>query len=234
MNLLNKTITQPSFKIKGRAYTLPILEIITHDIEKIDQELTEKIKHSPNFFKATPIILDLNKLDMGQSTLNIQALIETIEKHSLVILGVNHTSSQPFELAKKFNLKNLEQLRPGTQTTTKEPKQNNAYPIGKIINQTIRSGQQIVTPESDLIITKSVSAGAELMANGNIIVIGALRGKAMAGIHGNVQAAIVCQSLQAELISIAGIYKTCEQYESFWGQAVQIKIDNQTLKIEKI
>ena len=76
--------------------------------------------------------------------------------------------------------------------------------------QPVRGGQQIYAQGGDLIVTASVSPGAELLADGNIHVYATLRGKAMAGASGNTAARIFALSLEPELISIAGVYRTSE------------------------
>lgn len=76
----------------------------------------------------------------------------------------------------------------------------------------MRSGQQVSAAGSDLIVIGAVNAGAEVLAAGSIHVYGALRGRALAGIHGNTQAGIYCRELEAELLSVAGNYKRLERY----------------------
>ncbi|SQD03239.1 septum formation inhibitor [Escherichia coli] len=63
----------------------------------------------------------------------------------------------------------------------------------------------------DLIVTSHVSAGAELIADGNIHVYGMMRGRALAGqvVTGKTQ--IFCTNLMAELVSIAGEYWLSDQ-----------------------
>jgi len=75
-----------------------------------------------------------------------------------------------------------------------------------VITHPIRSGQQIYAPNGDLVIKGSVGAGAEVLADGNIHVYGALRGKAMAGVKGEKSANIFCGQLESDLVSIAGIF----------------------------
>ena len=58
----------------------------------------------------------------------------------------------------------------------------------------------------DLIVLSSISHGAECLADGNIHIYGTLRGRALAGIHGDTSSHIFCHSLEAELVSIAGRY----------------------------
>lgn len=102
----------------------------------------------------------------------------------------------------------------------------------KIITTPIRSGQQVYAPGGDLIIMAAVSAGAEVLADGNIHVYGALRGRALAGVKGDTSARIFCQSLEAELVSIAGTFKVDEDLRNeHWKTAVQVGRDEGALCI---
>jgi septum site-determining protein MinC len=102
----------------------------------------------------------------------------------------------------------------------------------KIVTTPIRSGQQVYAPGGDLIIMASVSAGAEVLADGNIHIYGALRGRALAGVLGDTSARIFCQSLEAELVSIAGNFKVDEDLrKDHWKTAAQVSLDEQTLCI---
>jgi septum site-determining protein MinC len=73
------------------------------------------------------------------------------------------------------------------------------------------------------------------MAEGNIHVYGALRGRALAGVQGNLESRIFCSALQAELVSIAGHYKTSEELNIAEQQKpTQIFLQDQALIIEVI
>ena len=71
-----------------------------------------------------------------------------------------------------------------------------------------------------------VNAGAEVIADGHIHVYAPLRGKAIAGARGNTDARIFALSLEPELISIAGIYRTTENAlpAEVWGQPTQVRL----------
>ncbi|MCK5649116.1 MAG: septum site-determining protein MinC [Gammaproteobacteria bacterium] len=115
------------------------------------------------------------------------------------------------------------------------PEKSPANRAAKIVRQTIRSGQQIYAPGGDLVVIGSVSAGAEILADGNIHVYGTLRGRALAGVKGNQAASVFCRSLQAELISIAGIYLLSDNIpEDKIGASVQIYLENEKLQMESI
>lgn len=79
-----------------------------------------------------------------------------------------------------------------------------------VVDKPLRSGQKVYAKGCDLIVLAMVNQGAEVVADGNIHVYAALRGKAMAGASGNTAARIFALSLEPELISIAGVYRTSE------------------------
>ena len=100
-------------------------------------------------------------------------------------------------------------------------------PLGAlVINKPLRSGQQIYARGRDLVVLAMVNAGAEIIADGHIHVYAPLRGKAMAGARGNTDARIFALSLEAELISIAGIYRTSENPlpANIHGKPAQVRL----------
>ena len=100
--------------------------------------------------------------------------------------------------------------------------------------QPVRSGTQIYARGTDLVVTAAVGAGAEIIADGNIHVYGALRGRALAGAGGDVDARIFCSRLEAELVSIAGRYLVSEQLPSEQqGFPVQIALVDERLTVTR-
>ena len=86
-----------------------------------------------------------------------------------------------------------------------------------------------------MIVLGAVSAGAEVIADGNIHIYGVLRGRALAGVRGDAEARIFCQSLEAELVSIAGRYRISEQIDpADRGKATQIHLMEDRLIIEHL
>lgn len=79
-----------------------------------------------------------------------------------------------------------------------------------VIDHSVRSGQKIYAQGADLIVMGQVSAGAEVIADGNVHVYGVLRGRALAGAAGDEQARIMSTCFEAELVAIAGYYLTFE------------------------
>jgi septum site-determining protein MinC len=78
------------------------------------------------------------------------------------------------------------------------------------LDKPLRSGQRFYAKGSDLIVTAMISAGAEVIADGNIHIYAPLRGRALAGASGDKTARIFTTCMEAELVSVAGMYRTFE------------------------
>ncbi len=123
---------------------------------------------------------------------------------------------------------------PIAETTKESPAPEITSATTTLITQPIRSGQRIYA-SGDLVVLAQVSAGAEIMAEGNIHVYSILRGRALAGVQGNLEARIFCSDLQAELVSIAGTYKISEDLdETVRSKPVQVYLQNDHLIIKDI
>jgi septum site-determining protein MinC len=91
------------------------------------------------------------------------------------------------------------------------PVQTEAAAHTMIIDTPVRTGQRIYARGADLVLMAMVNAGAEVIADGSIHAYAPLRGRALAGASGNSKARIFAMVMEAELVSIAGVYKTFEQ-----------------------
>ena len=105
----------------------------------------------------------------------------------------------------------------------------------KIVTKPVRSGQQIYAEGADLILMAPVSEGAEVLADGHIHVYGTLRGRALAGVKGDLEARIFCQQLEAELVSVAGQFVLNDKIrDSCWKKPAQIYLHDESIQIEEI
>ena len=117
-------------------------------------------------------------------------------------------------------------------TSTKAPAAASAVPPAPgqlnalIIDKPLRSGQQVYARGRDLVVLAMVNAGAEVIADGHIHVYAPLRGKAIAGARGNTDARIFALALDAELLSIAGVYRTSENPlpDAVQGKPTQVRL----------
>jgi septum site-determining protein MinC len=104
-----------------------------------------------------------------------------------------------------------------------------------IVTEPVRAGQQIHAGGGDLVVLAPVSPGAELLAEGHVHVYSSLRGRAHAGIGGDPNARIFCHSLNAQLVSIAGLYLVNAEIDERWlGQRVQIRCVDEAIVMEAL
>ncbi|MCM0611145.1 septum site-determining protein MinC [Marinobacter sediminum] len=234
------------FQLKSASVSMTALELYYFENDEFEETLRDKISQAPGFFKDIPIIISLEKYEGLDSELDFFKIIGTCRRHNIHVVGVRGGNDDQRRLARGASLA----LLPGSRHREPEPSGEVAPPQdatateqpaasvttepapARVINQPVRSGQQIQAPDGDLIILASVQAGAEVLAAGNIHVYGPLRGRALAGIHGAESARIFCQSLEAELVSIAGHYKISEDLQgNGWKNAVQIQLRDDLLVV---
>jgi len=78
------------------------------------------------------------------------------------------------------------------------------------LTRPLRSGQRIYAQGRDAVVTAPTSQGSELIADGSIYAFSPLRGRVLAGASGDANACIVASHLDAELVAVAGVYRTFE------------------------
>ncbi|WP_284077109.1 septum site-determining protein MinC [Herbaspirillum aquaticum] len=102
-----------------------------------------------------------------------------------------------------------------------------------VIDTPVRAGQRIYARGADLVVLAVVNNGAELIADGCIHVYAPLRGRALAGASGNTSARIFAASLEAELVSIAGVYRTFENGHApeLVGKQVQVRLQGERIDV---
>ena len=93
-------------------------------------------------------------------------------------------------------------------------------------------GGQVVYSHGDLVVCAPVNAGAQVIADGHIHIYGRLRGRALAGARGNVDARVFCQCLEAELIAVAGEFLTADDIpKELLGRPAQVYLENGAVKV---
>ncbi len=231
---------------RSGTFFAPILVLYGNDLEKIEQRLREKIASAPDFFRNSPVLFDLSELNKNDKKVDVEALISLLRKLSLFPVGIRggdpSQEKQALELSVSIDsgrshndtllpeVQRKDDAVPEVQPVVREA----MHAPAMMITQPVRSGQRIYAT-SDLVILAQVSAGAEIMAEGNIHVYNTLRGRALAGVQGDTAARFFCLDLQAELVSIAGIYKTSEDLKgTSKKKPVQVYLRDQALIIEEL
>jgi septum site-determining protein MinC len=226
-----------ALEIKAGSITLPILKLFTADLAAARLQLEEKLRLAPEFFRNAPVILDLGELDPDRERIDFPALTEILRKLDLVPAGVRggtqiqHYAAQAAKLAVLAEAKHEAAAVPPPAAPSARP----ASVVGKLVEQPVRSGQRIYAQGGDLIVRAQVSPGAEIIADGNIHIYGTLRGRALAGVQGNLEARIFCSDLQAELVGIGGHYKVSENIdEAIRGKPVCVHLLDNALIIDPL
>lgn len=202
-----------SISLRGSLFPLSVLEFSGKNLDDFEKDLNEIVKQAPNFFQNTPVVLDVHRLT--EVEVPFESIKKTLKDNKLILTGIRGATETIKKSALALDIPILNKSRSNEPTiATRQVKTETVIEVekaeNKIIDKPVRSGQQIYARDGDLIVLASVSEGAEILADGNIHIYGALRGRALAGIQGNKDARIFLQQSEAELISIAGIYTTKE------------------------
>jgi septum site-determining protein MinC len=233
-----------ALEFKSSTFSVPVLILSSDDLVVIEQQLLEKISLAPEFFRNSPLVLDLQETNKQGYDIDITVLTDIIRKAGLLPIGIRGGNIQQNKQALELlipvysihsgGISSAETQKQKTITPAPEPNIDTDISTTTLITQPVRSGQRIYAT-GDLVILAQVSTGSEIMAEGNIHVYNTLRGRALAGVRGNTEARIFCFDLQAELISIAGNYKVSEDLdESVRNKPVQIYLQDQALIIKDI
>ncbi|MDO6567260.1 septum site-determining protein MinC [Alteromonas sp. 1_MG-2023] len=248
-------MTDTCFRMKGTTLTSIVLEVIDFEPDIFESQLAEKVNSAPQFFTRSSLILHLVK---SLNATEFELLVALCRRFKLQPMAVRGEVGELRSIINDLGLADVSQSK-FTESSLKPTKSQSAEPDNtapekaapekvkasapaatankpvKVISRPVRSGQQVYAEGGDLVITAAVSEGAEVLADGNIHVYGTLRGRALAGVKGNIHARVFCQSLDAELISIAGQFIMHETVKaSCWKQPAQIYLEEDTLHIEPI
>jgi septum site-determining protein MinC len=228
------------FQIRGRSFTAVLLQMTGAADQAFYEALDGLLRQAPHFFTNAPFVVDLDKATGLQLNGDFTRLVRELRGRKLSVIGVQNGSIEQNAAALTAGLITLQG---GRDVPTEHDGRPAAASAGVVepaaptmlITEPVRSGQRIFADRGDLVVVASVSSGAELIAQGSIHVYGRLRGRALAGVNGDKAARIFCQSLEAELIAIAGLYRTSEDLgPAVRQQRVQAFLREETLRIEPL
>ena len=254
---VTKDHTTPALELKGSVFTLTVLRIQRPHLPDIEVELKGRIAQGPRFFENAPVVVDLEQIKDEADALDFPALVKMIRSHGLFPVGLRHGTPQqqaqaaanavavmkggaiqdlPTTRRNRSSDAESRKNKPQASSSPAPAAEAGGYRPTKVIRQPVRSGQQIYAPDGDLILLGAVNAGAEIIADGNIHVYAPLRGRALAGVKGDMDARIFCHCMEAELVAVAGHYQVFEERvpDNLYRQAVQIYLDDEKLMIEPL
>ncbi|MEW5838335.1 MAG: septum site-determining protein MinC [Pseudomonadota bacterium] len=236
--------SKSSFQLKRRAHNLMVFELHNPNIVQLALRLKDHMAQAPALFKNTPAVLDLGPLEDGFKVVDFPALSSLLDNHGLTIVGICGGSEAQRIAATRARLALFPStpapaqapLPPAEEAPTTQsapPAETTGDTLGNLLlRQPVRAGQQVYARGVSLVIEASVNEGAEVIADGDIHIYGALRGRALAGARGRQDARIWCQHLDAELVSINGIYRTRDSIDTHLiGKPAVIEIQQDKLVI---
>ena len=236
------------FQVRGHAFTAVVLRLTGPVDAAFEAGIDAMMRASPKFYLNAPIVLDVADATGLESKADFLRLVHMLRTRKLFVTGVQNASEAQSTGAFQAGLVTLRGGREAEMPSTRAPAQDTAPAEAEtaapapdatgralVVTEPVRSGQRIYAEHGDLVVVAPVSAGAELIASGNIHVYGSLRGRALAGVHGDASARIFCSSLEADLVAIAGLYRTSEDMErEIFKQSVQAFLDDETLCIARL
>jgi len=250
--------------LEGMVSTITVLRIRSADLPAITAAVRAKVETMPGFFQDAPVAFDLSDVDgrddddpaSSPCALSLSDLVRAARELGLSPVGLRSARGAREAEGRELG---LGALRGSPRTRREEeievepveatPEDAHDRRTGSdrrratpshltatlTLRQPLRGGQVVYAERADAIVLAPVNSGAELIADGNIHVYGALRGRALAGAHGDEQARIFCQSLEADLVSIAGTYLRADELpEQFAGKPVQIWLEGGQLRLAKL
>ena len=245
--------TRAVFEFKSA--TLPLIAVIlkTADLDVLAEALDAQLADSPDFFEQEPVVIDLSQLQDDESSggdaeIDFTALRGLLARHQTQPVAVRGGSNAQNIAARAAGLSITAMPVAPTPRAPAPPSEpaNEAPQIVRevqvpangtlVIDRPLRSGQQVYARGGDVIVTAVVSFGAEVIADGNVHVYAPLRGKAIAGARGDTTARIFTTCMEAQLVAIAGIYRTVEVAlpAEIAGKAAQIWLDDKKIVMDPI
>ena len=234
--------------LKSLNFSLLVVNVESEDLSLLADELHKKRIMAPDFFVNAPVVVHIENATANLDFLQVKTIVT---EHDFILAGISGALSDAqknrLNTAKIAILRNTKKQVSKAVVTEdkiaeKEPELA-VQPVATVINEVkteiikgrIRSGQRIHAKDCDLVINGDVSPGAEVIADGNIHIYGALRGRALAGAEGDVTASVFCRLLAPELVSIAGVYKLIDALPAeHFEKSCIVSLRNEQMIVENL
>ena len=243
MAVVSSEIAAAVLELRSAALTLIAVVLKTTDLDLLAAELEARACSMPSLFDDEPVVIDLACVRNAEPGLNFADVIALLRRHRMVPVAARGGSPAQMVAAFAAGLveapdgarpRELVLAPPQVIERTVEVQRPAVPPM--IIDRPLRSGQQIYARECDLILLALVSHGAEVIADGHIHVYAPLRGRALAGAKGNTEARIFTTCMEAQLVAIAGIYRTSEVAlpPEVIGRAAMVRLVGDRLQVDAL
>jgi septum site-determining protein MinC len=248
-----ETTRESAFEIRFGQVGLAQVRVRTIDAKMIQDQLAARLASAPQLFDRTAVCLDLGALEKEPEAAEVRSLLDAIRRAGMCPVGLAHGTATTEAIARTLELPVLTQFRvqaklghlasppkeiskPASVPAAPSPPEPEVFSAPTLMHHhPVRSGQRLYARHRDLVVTSVVGAGAEVIADGCVHIYGALRGKAVAGARGEMTARVFCQEFQAELVSIAGVFRVFETIPTeLAGKPVHAWLDGDDLRFARI
>lgn len=216
--------SEEAFKLKASFLPMTVIQLSRSDQRSVAAQLKEIRSKAPHYFHRSPVVLDVRGLKRPAKGLDLAKLCHLLRAYELLPVGVQGLSPAEEIKAQELGLATMRTSQPSSEPEPEpeskpaisqhtQPPQSESLlrRIPLVVTKPVRSGMRVYAKESHLVLLAPVSSGAECIADGDIYCYAPVRGRLLAGASGDVEAKIFCQTLEAELIAVAGYYLIYEE-----------------------
>ena len=183
--------------------------------EALNSHLTTIFAATPDFFGGEAAVFECGRLAADAVSPDWRWLAQELKDRGLNPFAVQNASPEMAAAAAEAGLLVLNAAAASAPAAVEaapvrepEPAPAAASAPTRVIDKPLRSGQRVYAAGGDIVVLAAVNPGAEVIADGSIHVYAPLKGRALAGARGDTAARIFTTHLEAELVSIAGVYRT--------------------------
>lgn len=204
-----------------------VIHLKDHDLANFAVNFSMKANKAPKFFQNANIIIDSSSITKLITNETVTSIRQSIALTGANLIGIINAKEEHKVTFAQMGIPHVDS-RKETITQTEQTSHNNI-----MFKKFIRSGMQVYAKNQTLVIQGNVSNGAEVIADGHIICLGKLSGKAIAGASGDITSQIMAVNFTPELISIAGIYALHEDIcDSHRNTSSLVSLQNGALSFE--
>jgi len=181
--------------IKGTRFGLTVT-LGQGDFSAILHELTERLRRTASFFKGAQVHLQSEGRALAQHEL--AALLAAFREHEIILRHIVTTDAATRAAAQALGLEVLSPVEAAPAPPAEEEAEPEEPPgrgdAALLVRRTLRSGQ-LLRHAGHVVVIGDVNPGAEIVAGGNVVVWGKLRGLVHAGAMGDDEAVVCALSL---------------------------------------
>jgi septum site-determining protein MinC len=202
---------------------------------EIERELEEHLERSGKFFAGAGVTLVLGARKLRDE--HLQSIRQLLTTHGLTIAEIRTSlgdSVRPATPPLPSASVNSPTAAVPIPTRRQRPPEDGKLPRNNalLIKGPLRSGQRVYVEDS-LVVFGDVNPGAELIAGGDIIVMGVLRGVAHAGVPDNIAAIIAALSLKPTQLRIGHFISRSPEFQEKYDSGPEIaRVDAEQIVVD--